>query len=115
MSSDVISFAIRSTRFSTPSTAALTDAHTVEGGIRSTLDDVRISSNGGANYSIVLNDGVTDHYLARAVALGANSGVTLDLGQPVLLDGWTLKFQSSVGSALTFTYTLQDSNRMSAR
>ena len=114
MSSVVFTNATRTTRFSKPADTNFATPYTVTTIPRAGLDGLNIASGAAAAYTVAINDGTTDYLLADAVALGANSRIDMDFGQPVLLDGWAIKVKSSVPNALTFTLTISEHYRMTS-
>jgi hypothetical protein len=112
MSATIFSNATRTTRFAKPADTNAATMYTVESLPRAHLDSLNIASTGAASYTVWINDGTTDYLLADAISLGANARVDLDFGQPVLLEGWSVKVKTSSANNLTFALQIAEHYRM---
>lgn len=91
------------TEFSTPANTSLTTVYTVSKG-QFTLKSIRItSSTTGADASVVINDGSTDHYIYNATAIAANDVLMEDDIGYILREGYIVKVKTSLANELTFT------------
>jgi hypothetical protein len=112
MSAEIQSNATRTTRFLKPASTGAETIYTVASMPRAHIDGLNIASTGAASYTVWINDGTTDYLLADAISLGANARVDLSFGQPVLLEGWSVKVKTSSANNLTFALTMAEHYRM---
>lgn len=114
MSAFILSDATRTTRFAKPADTNAATMYTVTSIPRAALDHMNIASTGAAAYTVWMNDGTTDHLLADAVSLGANSRVDLDFGEIPMLEGWAVKVKTSSANNLTFVLVIAEHYRQTA-
>lgn len=98
--------------FSKPSDTSLTTAYTQAIPGIAYLSWVNIAAVGGADATVIVNDGSTDYEILSAKTLTADDREFIEFRDPLpLLNGYTVKVKTTTGNNLVFTLLVSDTAR----
>lgn len=80
-------------------------AFEVVGQLMVKLEAIHIAAEGSANVTIEINDGTTDFTIQPTKAYSSGDRETLEFGNPVLRDGYSIKVTDSSSGNVTFAIT----------
>lgn len=100
----------RQTEHSKPSDTSATTVYTATN-VTATIESVSISCHNAGTATIIINDGSTDWTVLDQYAMSANTSEFFTFGKPELLDGHSIKVQSSTANYFTYSVTYIEETR----
>ena len=98
------------TVYTKPANTSATTVYTASN-MTATFEAISISCHTAGSASVTINDGSTDFVVLDTYAMDANTSELFTFGNPILLDGYTIKVTSSTANYFTFATTIAEQFR----